>query len=85
MIAAAEEAHTGQNNGLVMHVPTESMEHFATLDETVKLALELAESEDTLAAPTDEAMRDFRQWVCGEVRPQAQGNRPNSWQQSDLG
>lgn len=60
-------------------VPRESIPHFATLDETLDVALSLADSDQLLTPTTDTEMRRFRGWICREVARQAAGQPPLPW------
>ncbi len=64
---------------VVMSVPHESVEHFATLDRTLAAARAEAVAEQLLAAPTELDGRRFRRWVCTQVADQARGLPPTSW------
>lgn len=64
---------------VAVHVPHGSVPHFATLDQTLELALELAGADRLLAAVTDPAGQELRRWLCRQVAQQARGERPVSW------
>jgi PAS domain S-box-containing protein len=64
-------------------VPRRSLPNFATLDETIEAALELAENGQVMTPPTQPEIRAFRRWLCGEVRGQAGGAAPSAWSVSD--
>ncbi len=64
---------------VVMSVPHESVGHFAALDRTLAAALEEADTEQLLSAPTDLDARRFRRWICEQVADQARGLPPASW------
>ena len=65
---------------VVIRIPRDAVGHFTTLDETLDVAIALADSGRMLAATSDDAMRRFRRWVCREVLHQAEGGPPSSWQ-----
>lgn len=60
-------------------VPRGSVPHFATLDETLDVALSLADTDQLLTPATDADMRRLRRWICREVERQAAGEPPSSW------
>lgn len=77
MVAATEPQVT---HPLVeLRVPASSVPHFATLDETIRTALEMAEDGRLLTPPTQPEVQALRAWLCGQVATQAEGAAPRPW------
>ena len=77
MVAATEPLVTRRL--VEVPVPTASVPHFATLDETIRTALELVEDGRLLTPPTQPEVQTLRAWLCGQVVAQAGGAAPKPW------
>jgi PAS domain S-box-containing protein len=64
---------------LPLPVPTASVASFATLDRTIREALDLARSGLSLTPATQPEIQLFRQWLCGQVLTQAEGSPAVPW------
>jgi PAS domain S-box-containing protein len=62
-----------------MPVPPASVPHFATLERLILTALDLAEDGLLLTPPTQPEVQALRAWLCGQVRSQSEGSRPEPW------
>jgi PAS domain S-box-containing protein len=58
---------------LTLQVPVGSLRHFATLEEMLAEAVEMASVGDLLVPPTQPEVGDLSRWLCGQVRDQATG------------
>lgn len=64
---------------LTLHVPSESVAHFGTLDESIERALRMSREGLLLTPPTEPEIQTFRRWVCDQVAGQAAGALPWPW------
>lgn len=64
---------------ITLHVPADTVGHFAVLDDTMDRAVDLAETDVMLTPSTSPAMRSFRRWVCRQVLDQAAGRSATPW------
>jgi PAS domain S-box-containing protein len=60
-------------------VPSTSLRHFRTLDETLQAAVDLSDRGHILTPSTQPEIRQFRRWICGQVATQAVGAAPDPW------
>lgn len=60
-------------------VPVTSVGHFATLERTILLALEMAEAGLLMTPPTQPEVQGLRAWLCRQVIGQSEGRRPEPW------
>jgi PAS domain S-box-containing protein len=76
------EQATGANvtaDRVELEVPTSSVEHFRTLDETIDAALAMSGAGLFLTPPTQPEIQGFRRWVCRQVERQNEGDRAVGW------
>lgn len=64
---------------LLIEVPETSVPHFAVLDMLLTAAADMASEGSLLTPPIQPEIRDFRRWVCEEVRRQHEGSTPRPW------
>lgn len=64
---------------VTLRVPATSVGHFEVLGDLLEQATALADSGALLTSPTQPEVRDFRRWVCREVRQQAAGHAARAW------
>jgi PAS domain S-box-containing protein len=62
-----------------LSLPPDTLRLFATLDDTLEAAGQMSELATFLTAPVQPEMRQFRQWLCGQVASQGAGSRPRPW------
>lgn len=62
-----------------VEVPTASVAHFRTLQETIEAALAMSAEGLFLTPPTQPEIQAFRRWCCHQVLSQAQGAQPERW------
>ena len=77
MVAATEPLVT--HPIVEVPVPASSVPHFATLDTTIRTALEMAEDGRLLTPATQPEVQALRGWLCGQVAAQAEGAAPRPW------
>lgn len=78
MVAATEPRVSLRQ--LVIEVPPSSLAHFEILDQVLEETIAMANAGRLLAPPTQPEVREFRRWVCREVRSQAtEGRTPDPW------
>ena len=78
LMAAAVEPFASAER-LLFPVPTASIHHFELMDATLDDAMRLAEAGALLTPPTQPEVREFRRWLCREVREQRTGGTPQPW------
>jgi PAS domain S-box-containing protein len=78
LLSTAVEPHVTADR-LVFRVPTESLDNFARMEATLDAAMQLAENGGLLTPPTQPEVRQFRRWLCREVRDQRAGKPPRPW------
>ena len=59
---------------VVLQVPSNSVAHFATLDDLLGRAIREAQAGRFLGPPTQPEINEMRSWMCGEVARQTSGN-----------
>ena len=64
---------------VVLDLSLEAAADFDVLDEMLGEAVRLAEEGELLSPPTQPEIGDLRRWLCGQVRKQAAGGRPEAW------
>jgi PAS domain S-box-containing protein len=64
---------------LLIEIPVASVPHFAVLDSLLSAAASMADAGSLLTPPIQPEIRDFRRWVCEEVRRQSEGAAPRAW------
>jgi PAS domain S-box-containing protein len=64
---------------LLIEVPLASVPHFTVLDTLLTAAADMADAGSLLTPPIQPEIRDFRRWVCEEVRRQSEGQEPRPW------
>jgi PAS domain S-box-containing protein len=77
MAAAAEPFASAER--LLFPVPAASVQDFEKMDVTLDAAMELAEAGALLTPPTQPEVREFRRWLCRQVREQSTGAAPEPW------
>lgn len=81
MVTATEPLVT--RDVVELPVPLSSVPHFATLDRTIRAALEMAESGASLTPSTQPELQGLRAWLCYQVLTQSQGAAPVAWSPDD--
>lgn len=78
LVAAVEPEQTWAERRLV--VPRASVPNFAILDRQLDVAMDQASAGHLLTPPTQPELKAFRQWLCEQVRAQAEGAPPRPWE-----
>lgn len=79
--AKYETEGAGRIARVELTVPSGSVVHFATLDQTLEVATSLADTDHLLATSTDADTPRLREWICREVERQAAGLAPSWFEQ----
>ncbi len=77
MAAAVEPLASAER--LVFPIPAASVGHFELMNTTLDEAMALAEEGGLLTPPTQPEVREFRRWLCRQVREQLGGGSPSPW------
>jgi PAS domain S-box-containing protein len=82
VMATAVEPHVSVAH-VTVFVPTDSLPHFVTLNDTLDTIAVLTDEGRFLFPPVQPELRSMRRWLCREVAKQSSGKAPTGWAVDD--